>query len=31
MLDKVMTKYDSELDAGEMTMNDMLELAESCI
>ncbi len=31
MLDKVMTKYDSELDAGNMTVNDMLELAESCI
>jgi len=31
MLDKVMTKYDSELDAGNMIVNDMLELAESCI
>ena len=31
MLDKVMTKYDSELDAGNMTVNDVLELAESCI
>ena len=30
MLDKVMTKYDSELDAGNMTVNDVLELAESC-
>ena len=30
MLDKVMTKYDSELDAENMTVNDVLELAESC-
>jgi len=31
MLDQVMTKYDSELDVGNMSMNDILELAESCI
>ena len=30
MLDKIMTKYNSELDAGNMTMNDVTELAKSC-
>jgi hypothetical protein len=30
MLDKIMTKYNSELEAGNMTMNDIVELAKSC-
>ena len=30
MLDKIMTKYNSELDTGNMTMNDVTELAKSC-